>query len=407
MLRTDFFALMELKNCLLATLSLLIRHKREFILAIKSKSLLWGMTLSVTLLLCILLLEGGTRLFLHSHQLQTLQIPPYQSIDPYKPNPYIVNYLPYLYFFIPKAHYQAVRTSYQLDYKINTLGFRGEDIPAKSSTGLKRLLIIGDSIVEGHAVLLTQGLVARLNKQLNPYGWEAVNVGMQGASPIYYAANLPRYLSLEPDAILLFIHENDLYEDRVREKSYQQLPVLDDDSFLLAKKSQGISEYSAFLKLLQNIWQSFGASVIKNIVESNLQINWHDAAQKKLDTLSPFLVAETLFARQWKMSAKYLNWIKQRLIKKKIPLLVTSLCTTTLAPGLDKAYQQHCHNLHHFTQKWAKKENIAYYSLLEVMQDTFKKYPVAQVLVTDDSHPTALTHQILASTLFLWLKGFI
>src|SRR5262249_30185646 len=121
--------------------------------------------------------------------------PPLRRVDPYKVNPYFFFARPYLQGYMPGATYEAERSSFRVTYQINQRGFRGPDIAAREATALKRLVVIGDSIVEGHGVQFDDVFTERLGVALRPVGWQVINAGVAGGSPIYYAANVPRYLA--------------------------------------------------------------------------------------------------------------------------------------------------------------------------------------------------------------------
>ena len=165
-------------------------------------------------------------------------LPAPSTIDPYQTNPYVVRFRPFLYSHIPHARYTQARSYYQVDYRINARGYRGAEIPAKQA-GRPRLLVLGDSVTEGHGCAEAESYPSLLQQRLADAGWEVINAGVQGASPLYYAANLPRYLALQPDAVLLTIFENDVYGDRMLESSYFDLGWLDDTSTLLGHSRVG------------------------------------------------------------------------------------------------------------------------------------------------------------------------
>src|SRR5262245_46000646 len=78
------------------------------------------------------------------------------TIDPSQPNPYIVKMRPYLYAHIPGSSYVQARSNFQVKYEINSLGFRGPEILQQKPQGLKRLLVVGDSVTEGYGIEFTQ-----------------------------------------------------------------------------------------------------------------------------------------------------------------------------------------------------------------------------------------------------------
>ena len=129
--------------------------------------------------------------------------------------------------FVPGSRYRAARAGYDVEYAINAHGFRGPEVADKHRP---RLLLVDDSIAEGHGVPFESALPSLLGNALDGDGWDVVSAAMQGGSPVHYAANVERYLALEADAVVLLLYENDLWDDRAREAAYADLPLLDDDA---------------------------------------------------------------------------------------------------------------------------------------------------------------------------------
>ena len=78
-----------------------------------------------------------------------------------------------------------------------------------------------------------------MNENLSSFGYEVINVGVQGGSPVYYATNLDRYLQFNPDIVVMILYENDLWEDRQRELNYNSLEHFDDIDKLLSTSKKG------------------------------------------------------------------------------------------------------------------------------------------------------------------------
>ena len=357
------------------------------------------MTLSVSLLLG----EIVARLFVTPNRLPA-QLP-LEQIDPYQANPYMVNRRPYIHFHNPNSQYIQARSYYQVKYEINTRAFRGAEIPPKVETGLKRLLIIGDSMVEGHGSELQDTFAYLLDVDLRPLGWEVVNVGVQGGSPIYYAANLDRYLALQPDAVLIVLFENDLYDDRLLERNFFNLPLLDDDTVLLGQSSwQHYLTYSYLYIVLHRAWEKWYTSPFEAIVTHNQQAHTSNAEQEQLNALSPWLVAPSLFNMQWTMSQAYLDYMVAILHQQSIQIMITDLCFGTLAPGVDKAYREHAQNLDNHVKQWTIAQHLPFLSLLPTIEKVFSEQEVADIMIVDDGHPTATGHLLIKETLQPWLR---
>jgi lysophospholipase L1-like esterase len=345
--------------------------------------------------------------------------PPLSTIDPYQPNPYIVRMRPYLYFHIPHSKYIQARSTYQVNYEINSLGFRGTEILPKQKTGLKRLITIGDSITEGHGNPFNQTFSSVLGEQLRPHQWEVINMGVQGASPLYYAANLKRYLSVQPDAILITIFENDLADDRTSESVFFTLPVLDDETALLMKTTpQNFFTQWRLYTLLHRGWRHWVHSAVEKIIAQN-QANVYTSAeqqaiqafeeqQTQLNALKmrpKHLVAPTVFDKQWRMSQAYLDYVVDTCRQQGITVMIANISITGQEPGLNPAYSEHARLLDEHVSSWAKERQLPFLSLLPTITQAVKQYQpfYSQVVIADDGHPTSLTHALIAGALQPWV----
>lgn len=355
---------------------------------------------AITLILSVGLGELLARLFVVPHRLP--EPLPIRQIDPYRANPYMVNARPYIHFHTPGSEYIQARSSYRVKYEINRRGFRGPEMSPTAPPGLKRLLIIGDSMVEGHGSEFNATFASLLNTNLQPLGWEVVNVGVQGGSPIYYAANLERYLDLTPDAVLIILFENDIYDDRVLEANFFKLPLLDDEIELLDSKAW--LTHSSLYILFRRAWKQWIHSPFEEIVLKNQKSNQTNAEQQELAKLSPYLVAPSLFASQWAMSQAYLDYVVETLRHRDVQILIASLCLGTIAPGVNDSYREHAYNLDNQVNQWATARHLPFLSLLPVVTRAFAENPLTEVMIADDGHLAKTSQRVLKEALQPWLQ---
>lgn len=377
------------------------------------KIILYSFMFDFMVLFLLVAGEMLVRFTIPSHPMPS--IPPMQTIDPYKENPYIVQARPYIFSHIPHSQYIQARSTYKITYKINSLGFRGEEIPTK--TQLKRLVVIGDSMVEGHGNEWENIFASLLNKDLRSLNWEVINMGMQGASPIYYATNLKRYLSVSPDAVLLVIYENDVFDDHFREDTYFNLPFLDDDSALLGK-NKNIFSLSKLYVFLRNTWNRHHLSPIEQIIAENKTKGFTAEESKVAEEFEKFkkdnhlfigtsthLIAPALFGRYWHKSQAYLDYIVANFQQRNIPILIANLSVVALEPNAHPIYREHALTVDEKVSTWAKSSNLPFLSLLPTMFQVIEENPsfISGVVIQDDGHPNAKTHAKLAES----LKPFI
>ena len=356
------------------------------------------LTAAVTLVSIIFLGEVGARLFFKPHTIPP--VPPPDRINPYRPNPYVVNLRPYIFFHLPGARCTQKLFTHDNEYNINSMGFRSSEFTRHPPKGWQRLLIIGDSVVEGHGVQPEETFAALLNNRMKQDKWEVLNLGVQGSSPVYYAANLERYLYLNPDAVLLVIHENDLYDDEVREQSYFDFPVLESRAELFAGGTgQPLLEKSYLFKLLRTSFHTLKKTELENIIDANRQLPGIHAVRDSDRKLSSFAVPEKSFARRMDMSRKYLTFTMEKLREQGVDMMISSLCTVTQAMPSITAYTEHCRRLDEGIAQWADAYNVPYISLVPTMKQALDDHKTKDILIINDFHPTPFMHSLLADDL--------
>lgn len=315
--------------------------------------------------------------------------PPPATIDPYEKNPYIVSYRPSLQQFLPGSRYRAARPSYVVDYEINSHGLRGPEIGAKHET--RRLVVLGDSIPEGHGVPFPESFVPRLSDALRGDGWEVVSAAMQGASPIHHAANVRRTLSFDPDAVLLVLYENDLWDDRTKETEY----------FGLAHRPP--PSRSRLWALLKSALAARGRDDTE--LEAAIRRN-RDAPRRASppDPISPIIVGADVFATQWQMTETYLDSLADSLAQHDVPLVVSVFALGTLVPRMPEAHGLYARNLEAAARRWANRRALPFVSLYPVTESALAELPWEEVMIPDDGHPTTEMHRRLTDRLAPWLR---
>lgn len=87
-----------------------------------------------------------------------------------------------------KPHSQGVliRPEYSIKYKINGFGFRDNEFEVNKSTSVFRIVVVGDSFVEGYGVELEDTFIKVLEKKLNisKKRYEVINAGVASYSPL-------------------------------------------------------------------------------------------------------------------------------------------------------------------------------------------------------------------------------
>ena len=369
------------------------------------KSLIAILTFSIgSLLLTCALCESLVWIF----NLRNLIPPPPESTeqDPYTENPYIITCKDFLFFHIPFSNYIQKRADYEVDYKINSHGFRGPEISCSSKNQKKRILLIGDSMVEGHGLDFNSTLPFLMNENLSSFGYEVINVGVQGGSPVYYATNLDRYLQFNPDIVVMMLYENDLWEDRQREQNYNSLEYFDDINKLLSTSKKGFLDnlfISSKIKLIFNQIEKSAAEqeIDVNIIKVNKNINL-------LPTSSPFDTKIKSVKENWEMSSKYLDICFNEFTSKKVEFFLVYLnlipyLDLKLFPTINPDFKKVSASIDTFSSNWAKGKNIKFLSLSPYIKELFLNKNVFDVIIQDDGHPTKETMTHIEKIIREWI----
>jgi hypothetical protein len=97
----------------------------------------------------------------------------------------------------------------------NSYGQRDGEIPVEKPSGTRRILVLGDSISFGHAVLVQESYPERLESLLNDSArgrFDVINTAAPGNAPHQEYVDLRRSLRFEPDYVLLQFSLNDVVE---------------------------------------------------------------------------------------------------------------------------------------------------------------------------------------------------
>lgn len=132
-----------------------------------------------------------------------------------------------VYAFSPSRHHRFIpgsctrHQSPEFDYlwRINSLGMRDREHPRHKPAGVYRILVLGDSFVQGHGVRLEDTMVARLETSLartpREPTIEVLNAGIFGYSPLLEYLYLRELIQpFDPDLVIVgFFLGNDVGED--------------------------------------------------------------------------------------------------------------------------------------------------------------------------------------------------
>lgn len=104
-------------------------------------------------------------------------------------------------------------------YQVNSLGFRGDELPPIKPANEKRIVWLGDSVVFGIGVNNDETLAANVERMANARGGETLYRVLNLGVPSYNTEQeLIQFeslgLDLEPDAVILLFAQNDIEEKK-------------------------------------------------------------------------------------------------------------------------------------------------------------------------------------------------
>jgi lysophospholipase L1-like esterase len=314
--------------------------------------------------------------------------------DPTAPNPHIFYCRPFLYSHKPGTQYTQQRLDYSVEYRINSRGFRGPELPAPTE-GKRRLLVIGDSMVEGQGCPFERTMPLVLNGLLEDHGWEAVNAGVQGAGPAYYALNIDRYLALQPDAVMVVLYENDLLEDRVHEQKYDSLPLLDyPDELLTGEVGAGWRGSAALAVLRRGLRYAVPGRDGRIITTCR--------KQARAAGLEPGATPNEMLPRirdHWSISTRYLDHLALRFGERGVKVFVTTLIVP-IHTGQRNHLQRRLETL---AREWASGAGIDYFRIRPHFGSALTRQGYYELVIRDDGHLTPAGHALAAHAMADWL----
>ena len=164
--------------------------------------------------------------------------------------------------------------------RFNNVGFRGPDWPLKKPPGVRRIAVLGDSMIASVAVDEADTLVGQLQQLLDrshpETKWEVMNFGVAGASPaqemVLYRELVSRF---DPDIVLCaFFVGNDLSDNSRRLSNNPRIYFDVDASGKLhqlpfsaerVRASAWLNRYSRFY-----VWQKGAMRAVQNSVLESL-----------------------------------------------------------------------------------------------------------------------------------------
>jgi hypothetical protein len=334
--------------------------------------------------------------------------------------------------FIPNSSGRLGSKEFRTVYEINTFGFRDYNYSFKKPSGVKRILVLGDSYVEGHGVNIDESFIKILERRINSrirelkYKYEVINCGILSYSPILeYLQLKEKGLSLDPDLVILFLDQSDLQDDYV----YSKHAIFDNNGKPKAVPKTGFfvgepKKHKFFLNrfLLRHsalyVYLNQKLRKIKNKKEKEIKdlIAFGDIETDRL-----FFLRENPkdFKIHWSRTASYLRLINGMLKEKKIDFV---LVVYPYAHQVDP-YEWECRSEWGFkkgtlypkgqyfaaAQEFCNAEGIKFIDLYEAFKKFKETNGNIKLFYNIDGHWTKRTHEVVAQSLYtrLCADGFI
>jgi acetyltransferase AlgX (SGNH hydrolase-like protein) len=160
-----------------------------------------------------------------------------------------------LHKFVPnsKEITHSKENGKKISVNINSLGFRGEDFAL--ATTKKRIVVYGDSFIEGEFTPLENTFVKQLEKRLlaQRENVEVINAGIVGYGPDQVSLKMEQELPiLKPDLVIVGIFAGNDFGDLLRDKIYKldAHNQLQQNSYFLDSTLRSALNASAFPKKL-------------------------------------------------------------------------------------------------------------------------------------------------------------
>ena len=160
-----------------------------------------------------------------------------------------------------------------IQVQTNERGFRGtRPSPVARTSGVTRIVAMGDSVMWGTGVNEENSIVGFLEKQLNhELAYEVINAGVVGYSTYQELLYLEKYvLPLRPDIVLVNYCDNDLLPTEDPFKNVRQIYVhylnglLDSDELPIPEEKSDIQQLIDVFKFAGNVWHAVNEFKMKS-----------------------------------------------------------------------------------------------------------------------------------------------
>ena len=266
-----------------------------------------------------------------------------------------------------KEFYLGLNNKYgeEIEREANSLGFRDVKHEFKKPEGVKRILVVGDSITAGWGVRFNQTFARQLEKKFKDV--EVIVLARPGWDAMKEIATIEELgMKFAPDLIIIGYCINDPIDPRDLLRFYRRMAY---------KKPEGINKFFfEHSMLFRFVWKiSQDKRVKREFIRCMDRIH-------------------TDKYRGWKETVNAYNKLREITKEKNIPVIVV------LFPSLDFSFNHYPFlRVHKKVKSLMKAEGFIFVDLLPYL----KKYKNTQLFADAiDRHPNRIVHSLVANILY-------
>ncbi len=319
---------------------------------------------------------------------------------------------------IPNVKANCVTKEWNVPYTINSFGFRDREFSMKKPANTFRILVLGDSYVEGYAVRAEDSFIKRFEQRLNQNSsgkrYEVINGAIASYSPILeYILLSQKAIKLNPDMVLLFYDAGDLKDDY----EYEKTAIFDEYGRPIRCAPYERAWVSNATSLQRFLIRHFRVYLYFENKLNKFFFKWknrHKNFQNEYTDKMPhdsFLAYRTGQEENvkilWQRNRKYLGMMADLLQEKRIPFVLLmypygfQIDPEEWAEGrLNQGFKPHTVYGQPIVSepiaRFAKERNIPFINLYE----SFKRYYSFPVQYKFDGHLNPNGHRIMAEALY-------
>lgn len=317
---------------------------------------------------------------------------------------------------IPNCSGVVETRDYGYPFITNSLGLKGKEIALEKPEGVFRVLVVGDSYVEGWGAAQEEGFVKVAERILNRQGKkvEVINAGVSSYSPVLELEYLRTSgLALEPDLVIMMVDPNDMH-DEFFYGGWERHVKLREELFPGSSKNLKIWPSEQHPRLRRILSHSKFFSLLYERIKAHLDTNG------KVLTLENLSVDSAIYAKaeSWDDYEKAFYLLKDTILltSEFLAREGTSFVLTTSSRGAyhnerewspgrkvwgfeeGKVYEPKPINI---VKKMAEENDIEYINVFAVLNNSVI-YPL---YYPTDGHWTEEAHEIVGETMAEFIKA--